>query len=47
MPEKDMLFREAIAEAMSEEMRNDDSVFLIGEDVGASGGISKMLRRTF
>ena len=47
MPEKDMLFREAIAEAMSEEMRNDDSVFLIGEDVVASGGIFKCCEGLF
>ncbi len=32
-------FSEAINEAMSEEMRRDDSVFLIGEDVGVFGGV--------
>ncbi|MEE3234009.1 MAG: alpha-ketoacid dehydrogenase subunit beta [Candidatus Latescibacterota bacterium] len=47
MPEQDMLFREAIAAAMSEEMRNDDSVFLIGEDVGPSGGIFKCCEGLF
>lgn len=30
--------REAIREAMSEEMRADDSVFLMGEDIGTYGG---------
>ena len=29
MPEREMLFREAIAEAMREEMQHDSSVFLI------------------
>jgi len=47
MPERDMLFREAIAEAMREEMRSDESVFLIGEDVGASGGIFKCCEGLF
>jgi len=32
-------FSEAIREAMSEEMRRDDSIFLLGEDVGAFGGV--------
>jgi pyruvate/2-oxoglutarate/acetoin dehydrogenase E1 component len=32
-------FSEAIREAMVEEMRRDPSVFLIGEDVGAFGGV--------
>jgi pyruvate dehydrogenase E1 component beta subunit len=32
-------FSEAINEAMAEEMRRDDSVFLIGEDVGLFGGV--------
>jgi pyruvate/2-oxoglutarate/acetoin dehydrogenase E1 component len=38
---REITFREAICEAMSEEMRRDESVFLIGEDVGKSGGIFK------
>ena len=42
MPEvADISFREAIIEALSEEMRRDESVFLIGEDVGKSGGVFK------
>ncbi|TMC01533.1 MAG: alpha-ketoacid dehydrogenase subunit beta [Chloroflexi bacterium] len=36
MPEK--LFRAALREALLEEMERDDSVFLIGEDIGVFGG---------
>lgn len=36
MPE--ITFREAIRDAMVEEMRRDDRVFLIGEDIGVYGG---------
>lgn len=35
---KIMTLREAIKEAMSEEMRRDENVFLMGEDVGIFGG---------
>ena len=42
-----MLFREAIAQAMREEMRRDKSVFLMGEDVGPSGGIFKCCEGLF
>ncbi len=42
MPETaEISFREAVIEAMAEEMRRDETVFLIGEDVGKSGGIFK------
>jgi pyruvate dehydrogenase E1 component beta subunit len=42
MPEiAEISFREAIIEAMAEEMRRDETVFLMGEDVGKSGGIFK------
>jgi len=41
MPDVDISFREAVKQAMAEEMRRDESVFLVGEDVGASGGIFK------
>ena len=37
----DISFREAIILATREEMERDESVFLIGEDVGRSGGIFK------
>jgi pyruvate dehydrogenase E1 component beta subunit len=36
MPEK--TYREALREAMSEEMERDDSVVLMGEDIGVYGG---------
>ena len=41
MPDQELSFREAIALAMKEEMQRDENVFLMGEDVGASGGIFK------
>jgi pyruvate dehydrogenase E1 component beta subunit len=31
-------FREAICEAMSEEMRNDESIYLMGEEVAEYNG---------
>jgi pyruvate dehydrogenase E1 component beta subunit len=36
---REISFSEAIREAMVEEMRRDPSVFLMGEDVGAFGGV--------
>ena len=39
--ERQLSYREAIIEAMAEEMRLDETVILIGEDVGPSGGIFK------
>ena len=41
MPDVNITFREAVSQAMAEEMRRDKSVFLVGEDVGKSGGIFK------
>ena len=38
---KTIQFREAICEAMSEEMRHDDSIFLIGEEVAEYNGAYK------
>ena len=38
---KTLQFRQAIAEAMSEEMRNDDSVYLMGEEVAEYNGAYK------
>lgn len=35
---KTMQFREAIKQAMVDEMRLDEDIFLIGEDVGIFGG---------
>lgn len=41
--EKKMKFGEAVKEAMAEEMRRDPTVVLMGEDVGAAGGVFKIL----
>ena len=38
---KTVQFREAICEAMSEEMRNDESIYLIGEEVAEYNGAYK------
>ena len=35
-------FREAICEAMSEEMRHDESIYLMGEEVAEYNGLSKL-----
>ena len=37
-PERRLTIAQALREAIAEEMRRDDSVFLIGEDVGVEGG---------
>ena len=44
MPDRDMLFREAIGLATAEEMRRDDTVFVMGEDVGGLWRHLQMLR---
>ena len=41
--EKEMMFSEAVREAIAEEMRRDPSVFIMGEDVGAAGNVFKVL----
>lgn len=38
MTERILTYRQAVAEAMAEEMRKDSAVFLMGEDVGEHGG---------
>ena len=38
---KTVQFREAICEAMSEEMRRDESIYLIGEEVAEYNGAYK------
>jgi pyruvate/2-oxoglutarate/acetoin dehydrogenase E1 component len=38
MSERILTYRQAVAEAMAEEMRRDPAVFLMGEDVGKHGG---------
>ena len=36
-----IMFREAIASALAEEMRRDEKVFVMGEDVAITGGVYK------
>jgi pyruvate/2-oxoglutarate/acetoin dehydrogenase E1 component len=36
-----LTFREAIARGIAQEMRRDESVVMIGEDIGAAGGVFK------
>ena len=38
---KEYTFREVIAQAMSEEMRKDESIYLIGEEVAEYNGAYK------
>ena len=35
---RELMYRDAILEALDEEMARDDSVFMMGEDVGVIGG---------
>ncbi|MPZ55493.1 MAG: alpha-ketoacid dehydrogenase subunit beta [Rhizobiales bacterium] len=39
MAERQVTFKDAVLEALAEEMRADPSVVLIGEDIGAAGGV--------
>ena len=39
-----MTYREAVREAMSEEMRRSDSVFIMGEDIAEMGGSQGVTR---
>jgi len=41
MPERLVTYRDAIIEALAEEMRRDDTVVLLGEDIGKAGGVFK------
>jgi len=36
-----LTFREAIARGIAQEMRRDESVVFLGEDIGAAGGVFK------
>jgi pyruvate/2-oxoglutarate/acetoin dehydrogenase E1 component len=38
MSERQLSYREAVAEAIAEEMRRDPAVFMMGEDIGRHGG---------
>ena len=40
--ERQITFGEAVREAIAEEMRRDDTVFFMGEDVAAAGGVFKV-----
>ena len=42
-----LAFTEALNEAMHQEMARDDTVFLMGEDVGATGGIFQVSKGLF
>ena len=42
-PEREITFGEAVKEAIATEMRRDEHVFLMGEDVGAAGTVFKIL----
>ncbi len=42
-----LTYREAIQEAMQEEMRRDGGVFLLGEDIGLHGGPYKATKRLY
>lgn len=41
---KKMMYREAVAAALAEEMRRDERVFVMGEDVAVIGGVYKATR---
>lgn len=43
----ELTYRGAIAAAIAQEMERDDSVVLIGEDVGAAGGVFKLTEGLF
>lgn len=38
----ELTYREAVADGLAQEMARDDSVYFIGEDVGAPGGVFKV-----
>ena len=37
----ELTYREAVAEAIAQEMRRDENVVFLGEDIGAAGGVFK------
>ncbi len=42
MSMREMTIREALNEALKEELRRDPNVFMIGEDIGVAGGVFKV-----
>jgi pyruvate dehydrogenase E1 component beta subunit len=42
MPERTGTIRDAINEALHEEMRRDERIFMMGEDIGVAGGVFKV-----
>lgn len=44
---REITYREALREAMQEEMRRDPSVFLIGENIGQYGGVYSITKGLF
>ncbi len=38
MPERELTYREAVREALRQAMKNDERVFLMGQDIGVYGG---------
>ncbi len=42
-PEKQITFGQAVKQGIAEEMRRDESVVLMGEDIGSAGGVFKIL----
>jgi pyruvate/2-oxoglutarate/acetoin dehydrogenase E1 component len=46
-PDRTLTFREAVIEALAEEMARDGDVLLIGEDVGAAGGVFHQTKGLF
>jgi pyruvate/2-oxoglutarate/acetoin dehydrogenase E1 component len=47
VPAQDLSYQEAIREALREEMLRDESVFLLGEDIGKHGGAFGVTRTLF
>ena len=42
-PDKEITFGEAVKQGIAEEMRRDESVIMLGEDIGSAGGVFKIL----
>jgi pyruvate dehydrogenase E1 component beta subunit len=42
-PEREITFGEAVKQGIAEEMRRDETVIMLGEDIGSAGGVFKIL----